>query len=499
MSAHRQTWLDSGSINFTPQGRNEFEGSLAGWDRSPESRWKEIAPGERQSAVLYDLVARENSRARSIAHLVDMDKTREARDISKQLSSPFDQLNALLELGALPISIQNSNDEEILAHHRDSDIDYSIVQMSDGERSAVIIASHVLTVEPGTIFLIDEPERHLHRSIIAPFLSALFERRRDCTFVVSTHEVELPLAYSDADVLLLRSCKWIGDKSSSWDAECLPTDAQLPDELKLAVLGARRRVLFVEGTSGSLDRRIYSVLFPGIHVMPARSASDVQRAVIGLAGTRSHHHVDAYGLIDGDGRTAEKAAELQSNSVFALERYSVEAFYYCTDSIAAVAKRQAESLQCDAQSMIDQAICDALLVLGQEAIAETMAARRCEHRLRYELLSRIPHWESFRSNEDPIIRVCIESPYPHELSRFRGLLAKGNFDGLVARYPLHKTPTFSRIALALRCKSEDDYKRMVLARLARNGALARLLRQSIAPLAQALGFHDEEPDSDKPS
>ena len=244
---------------------------------------------------------------------------------------------------------------------------------------------------------------------------------------------------------------------------------------------------------------MYSVLFPGIHVMPARSASDVQRAVIGLTATHSHHHVDAYGLIDGDGRTAEQVANLQSSSLFALERYSVEAFYYCKDSIAAVAKRQAKSLQCGAEAMISEAIRDALLVLGQEGVAETMAARRCEHRLRYEFLSRIPHWKSFRSNEDPTIRVSIASPYPQELARFQGLLAKGNLDGLVARYPLHKTSTFSRIAVALRCKSEDDYKRMVLARLARNGALGRRLRQSIAPLAQAFGFHDEEPDSDEPS
>ena len=49
-----------------------------------------------------------------------------------------------------------------------------MAQMSDGERAAAIIAATVLVADPGTLFLIDEPERHLHRSIIEPFLSALF-------------------------------------------------------------------------------------------------------------------------------------------------------------------------------------------------------------------------------------------------------------------------------------------------------------------------------------
>ena len=59
-------------------------------------------------------------------------------------------------------------------------------------RNAAIIAATVLTVEPETVLLIDEPERHLHRSIIEPFLSALFDRRQDCAFIVSTHEIALP-------------------------------------------------------------------------------------------------------------------------------------------------------------------------------------------------------------------------------------------------------------------------------------------------------------------
>ena len=70
---------------------------------------------------------------------------------------------------------------------------YSIAQLSDGERNALLIATNVLTVKDGTLVLIDEPERHLHRSIISPLLTHLFAQRPECAFIVSTHDVMLPL------------------------------------------------------------------------------------------------------------------------------------------------------------------------------------------------------------------------------------------------------------------------------------------------------------------
>ncbi len=48
---------------------------------------------------------------------------------------------------------------------------YSVAKLSDGERNALLIAATVLSVTPETLLLIDEPERHLHRSIISPPLT----------------------------------------------------------------------------------------------------------------------------------------------------------------------------------------------------------------------------------------------------------------------------------------------------------------------------------------
>ena len=43
---------------------------------------------------------------------------------------------------------------------------YGAAELSDGERNALLISAEILTAKDGTLLIIDEPERHLHRSII---------------------------------------------------------------------------------------------------------------------------------------------------------------------------------------------------------------------------------------------------------------------------------------------------------------------------------------------
>ena len=59
IAAHRQTWLPSGNLAFTAQSRKRFEQNRIQWDSQQDARWKEESPAERQSAVLFDLVAKE--------------------------------------------------------------------------------------------------------------------------------------------------------------------------------------------------------------------------------------------------------------------------------------------------------------------------------------------------------------------------------------------------------------------------------------------------------
>ena len=482
--AHRQTWLHSGSLTLTPESRRQFEENRRHYETLQDSLWIDHTGAETHAAVLFDLVAAENKRARTIALHVENKKIKRAKKAANA-ASPFTRLNDLLALGTLRISLHNPDDVEIVAR-KGSSPTFGIARMSDGERNAVIMAATVLTVDPGTTLLIDEPERHLHRAIIAPFLSALFEQRRDCAFVVSTHELFLPVESPGARVLMTRSCTWAGNSPQAWDLKLLAKPTELPEELRFAVLGARSRVLFVEGSSTSLDLPLYDTLFPELSVSPRGNCVDVERAVRGLRAVRDRHHVEAYGIVDQDDLDDVAVAKLAEAGIFALAVRSVESLYYCYDAIQAVAHHQADSMGLNAENLAAAAKRDALAALAPEDVIERMAARRCERRMRDIALRRLPDWKTIRSATGPTIDLNIPSAYADEVAQFRRLLSDDDFDALVARYPLRETKALGAITKALKCASIRDYEQMVVVRTAKDNELATALRSRVRPLADAI-------------
>ena len=488
ISAHRRTWFETGSIQLTRDARRRFDRTSGAYERRPDALWKDRDAARKQSAILFDLVEKEHLRTRSIASHFGSGDAEKAAKVASEFLSPFDRVNELLEKGMLDISIQDSSGGEILARRGNAGQAFSIVQMSDGERNALIVAATVLTVRPGTVLLIDEPERHLHRSIIEPFLSALLECRDDCAFVVSTHEIALQVANPNARVLMLRSCAWEGTRPKAWDVELLEPNDDLPDEIKLAVLGARKRILFVEGAEGSLDSSLYRALFPGFSVVPRGSCRDVREAVRGFRGACELHHVEAFGLIDGDGRTDDEVEKLAGDNVFVLKVFSVEALYYCSDSIKAVAFGKAESLGCSADELVRSANQEAFgSIRGDEKIAQRMAARKCERRVRNEMLSRLPNWKRIQSDPDLKITVEANSHYADELNRFDELVREEKLDDLVAGYPLRESRVFDAMHKALECFGKREYERMVLSMVRKDQELARAIRKRIGPLTDKLG------------
>ena len=494
ISAHRKAWFESGSINLTPHHRRELDQEFTHHEAQQESRWRDSYGDQRQSAVLFDLVAKENALARDIARCVRGQRMEQAATLAYNAASPFDQINELLALGTFAISLQNSNDEEILAKHHDAEATYSMAQLSDGERNATIIAANVLTVPSGTTVLIDEPERHLHRAIVEPFLSALFESRADCAFIISTHEIALPRAFSDARVLMVRSCSWTNNSPAGWDVSVLEPNGGLPENLRRAILGCRHKILFVEGDARSMDLPMYNALYPGLSVVPRGNCVEVKRAVTGLRSTCEHHHVEAFGLIDRDNLTDDEVEALAQQGVFALNVCSVEALYYCSDVIDAVARRQAETMGLDANGVAEAAKECALEHLKDNEFMERMAARRCEHRVRSEILSWMPAWKAIRAQDKPSLHVEISNPYAAELEHIKLLIQRRDLDALVARYPLRESRVFDSVAKSLMFRGRKAYERAALVRVRKDKRLAQALRHRMRTLAVALGW-EEAPEA----
>jgi len=327
ITAHRRTWMKSGASDITASQKSEMEEILNAQDRTPTSRFQDIYADKRSSMIIFNLVDSELKTHYLIGQKVYKKAMRKATKIAKDRPSNITTINKLFNQSNIPIVISIGDGQKLMAAKNDC-APYSSAELSDGERNALLIAAEVLTAPQGSLLLIDEPERHLHRSIISPLLAHLFEERRDCGIVVSTHDHDLPMTIDGARVLLLRSCRFDGAGSCSWDSDELPTNGSLDDNLKRDLLGSRRKVLFVEGIDQSLDKSLYSLIFPTASVISRGSRCKVEQAVKGVRESSDLLWLEAYGIVDGDGYSPEQIEELRADGVYALNCYSIESIYY---------------------------------------------------------------------------------------------------------------------------------------------------------------------------
>jgi ABC-type cobalamin/Fe3+-siderophores transport system ATPase subunit len=460
ISAHRQNWFSDSAVSITAADRNSTTHHFRNEDTQARAAWSEWSPEARIKVTIYDLVAAENNRARKIAKAVDANELNQATEFSNEVVPPIKVLNELLRLSNLPIVISITDDGEILATKSDGP-PYGINQLSDGERNALILIASVLTAQEGTLILIDEPERHLHHSISSPLLSLLIEKRPDCAFVVSTHDIMLPLDNKKSNILLIRSCDFNGEHVQAWDIDILPSNTGIDEKTKEDILGARRRILFIEGTSQSLDIPLYSLVFPDVSIVAKESCRDVQKVTNTIRQEENAHWVKAFGIIDSDGRSQADIDQLKTQGVYALPFYSVEAIYYHPEIQRRVAERQAAVTGGNAATYVTQAQNTALRVIRPQNVAH-LSRRISEYAVREELFRNLPNQDTMVDGVPITINIDVPAAIQAEEVRLNGFLAAGDFLSILKRYPIRETGALGAIASGLQFSSRANYEKAVI-------------------------------------
>lgn len=483
ISAHRQTWFTSNAINLSPEQRRQTESSMKGNDAQPQSRWKDDYSQARPNIAIYDLIDAENVRARLISNAVDSKDIALAVKYSTQ-ESPVKAINELLRLSQIPVELSIHQNDQVQASKNGSPL-FSVAELSDGERNALLIATDVLTAPPGSLLVIDEPERHLHRSIISPLLTLLFAKRADCAFVVSTHDVDLPIDHPDARALLLRGCTYQGTNVSTWDAELLAARSEIAEPIRRAILGARRRILFVEGNATrSLDSPLYGILFPAVSVVPKNTCRDVIQAVVGVRESSSHHRVHAVGLIDNDRRTPDEIARLVNQGVHALPSYSVESIYYNPRLQELVAARVAATTGANAADLLSRARTAAFAAALQHK--QRLCERTAERTIRSVVEAALPTRADIAAAAPFTVTVDPSQLVAAEISKFEFIAQQDDYQSLVNRYPLRDTPALTEIARQLGFQTRSQYESSVRKLLMDDASALEYARNLLGGVRSAL-------------
>lgn len=457
IAAHRQTWMNTDALDMTPANKLRTEQNIRNEDQSVESRYRDQHAAQRASMTIYELIDAENVRARSITTAFDQGDMDAAKEAAK-VEAPITVINELLRQSNIPVTITIRQNERVMAS-KDEGPEYSAAQLSDGERNALLIAGNVLTAPHGTLLIIDEPERHLHRSIISPLLSQLFERRSDCGFVISTHDNDLPLEVTGARTLLLRSCNFNGRNVQGWEADELSADTPIDDGLKRDILGARRKILFVEGNEKSLDKPLYSLIFPMVSVIPKGNCRNVEDAVVGSRAGEGFHWLRAFGIVDGDGYDEDKIEAKRQRGVYALPFYSVESVYFHPQIIDWIAARQTEITGDDATAVSQKAKTDGVTAVADHT--ERLSIKATKKAVRKLVEEQIPNDDDLLAGQEVTIvnnAVAIHAERKKELDAAVGA---NDWETILIRCPVRESPALKSISDTLGFQKIKDYEKAV--------------------------------------
>jgi len=320
---------------------------------------------------------------------------------------------------------------------------YNSSEMSDGERVVFYLIGQCLAAPVNAIVVIDEPELHLHKSIQVPLWAEVERLRPDCLFVYLTHDVDFAVAQEGAQRVWLKSFD-----GASWDWELIEERSDLPDDLLIEVLGSRKPVVFVEGMNGSHDVSLYREILGGFLVIPRGSCDEVIRSVRALRSNTQLHHLQVYGLIDRDRRTAPEIAALQADFIYALDVAEVENLFCTQEILALVSGRLARDVTAD----FDQAVAHVFRQLKTEL--DTQVSLRVIAEVKFKLNcfdASVRGAEALATALQQLTQsIEISSLYAQFDAEFQAVIDAADYRGLLRLYNRKSLPTQIGNALGLK-------------------------------------------------
>lgn len=224
---------------------------------------------------------------------------------------------------------------DIVENEVSKKIQYQGNEMSDGERVALYLIAQCLCIPQNKTVIIDEPEIHLHRSIMNKLWIEIEKSRPDCLFIYITHDTQFAASHIQSEKIWLKEYNGF-----TWDYEKVE-ESVLPEQLLLDILGNRKNVLFVEGTAGSYDTKLYREIYKKYYIVPCGSCLAVINYTKAFNATKQLHNLKCYGIIDRDYRSDYEIEKYKNDNIYCLNVAEVENLFIVPEMLDYVNKQMA--------------------------------------------------------------------------------------------------------------------------------------------------------------
>ncbi|MFU2058193.1 AAA family ATPase [Avibacterium volantium] len=332
IAAHRALNLNP-DVNKIPENKAKTELLFgdSSWAKTAHdrksARWRNRAPTillNDFDKLLQYLFAQQNNLA-----VANNQKFSQGIEITES-ETKLDKLKNTWEI-LLPHRRLHITADDIQVSERDNEnLKYSASEMSDGERAVFYILGQVLAANENSVLIFDEPELHIHKSIISNLWDQIEQLRPDCAFLMITHDIEFAATRS-AKKYVIRN--YFPDPA--WDISQMP-DSEFDEHTITLILGSRKPILFIEGNKSSLDIETYRCCYPEWTVIPRGSCKDVIQAVSSLQQLNEDMpllNLKCAGIVDRDTRDESEIECLNSLNIQVLPVSEIENIF-CLSSIA---------------------------------------------------------------------------------------------------------------------------------------------------------------------
>lgn len=198
---------------------------------------------------------------------------------------------------------------------------YSINGLSDGERCILFYIGNVFLAPENSYIVIDEPETFLNAAVYNELWDLLISERPDCQFIFASHNMDFVQSRSNATYVW---CKKF-EAPYNLDYQLLEDSQEMPLSLLTEVSGARKPILFCEGSKTSIDYQIYSKLFSDFcFVKPVQGHKQVIQYTKAYNNLQHLHGNTAYGINDNDWMDESSIQVYKEQNIFVLPFNEVE-------------------------------------------------------------------------------------------------------------------------------------------------------------------------------
>lgn len=293
--------------------------------KSMYSKQNPIHPENDYQQVLISLFAEESRRNESAVNEIKDNGSLTREDLPRSIKE------SVIEVWNFIFPYRELRLENDRIRALNGSVDFSGVEMSDGEKVGLYLISQILLAEGGCIFIIDEPELHLHKSLMVRLWNKLEECRHDCKFIYITHDLDFAASKPSSKMI------WIQNyENNQWQWNEVDQNEIIPENLFLEMLGSRKPILFIEGDKGSLDFQIYQMYYEKFTVIPCAFCDKVIEAVKGFKSHPSLHDKKIFGLIDRDFHCEERLESLKEDGIFSIKLNEIENIFLIPEIIEIV-------------------------------------------------------------------------------------------------------------------------------------------------------------------